>query len=360
MTASIPPSPPRTELVSIQYLRGVAALGVVVWHAQGQVGIPETQVLQAGIEIFFVISGYVMWRILSERPVSPAVFLQKRLARIVPLYWLLTTVMVILLVVAPQLLQSTRFDLSHVVASYLFVAWPNPVEAAGLKPVMIPGWTLNYEMAFYLLLAVALLLKASLRGAVVIGVLLVMTALSALPLPPIAAFYASPFMAELALGVGLAMVLPRMPQGWLRHGGLAFVLGCGLLLAGGSMIDAEARGRLVLLALPATLIVAGLIAVEETGRLPSIPVLKAVGDASYPLYMVHPVLLSAMAQALDLAGVEMPPWLYVAAALVVTSIVGWFAHLRLERPLISAFKPRPRVRTAPVTALAVARTEIRP
>ncbi|MFC5344359.1 acyltransferase family protein [Brevundimonas staleyi] len=348
MAASTVSTPPRTELISIQYLRAVAALGVVVWHAQGQVGVPETQVLQAGIEIFFVISGYVMWRILNKRPVSPGVFLQKRLARIVPLYWLLTTFMVVLLLVAPHLLQSTRFDLPHVVASYLFVAWPNPVEAAGLKPVMIPGWTLNYEMAFYLMLTAALFLKARLRGAVVIGVLLVLTVLSVLPLPPIAAFYASPFMAELALGVGLAMVLPRVPEGWLRHGGLVFVTGCGLLLAGGSVIGPEAHGRLVFLALPATLIVAGLVAVEQAGRLPSIPILKAIGDASYPLYMIHPVLLSATAQGLRLTGVEMAPWLYVTFALVVTSVVGWFAHLWLERPLIAAFKPRPRP-SAPAT-----------
>lgn len=360
ITASTTTAPPRTELVSIQYLRAAAALGVVVWHAQGQVGIPETEVLQAGIEIFFVISGYVMWLILGQRPVSPGVFLQKRLARVVPLYWLLTTVMVILLLVAPQLLQSTRFDLPHVVASYLFVAWPNPVEAAGLKPVMIPGWTLNYEMAFYLLLVVALMLKTAWRGAFVIAVLLVLTALSVLPLPPVALFYASPFMAEFALGVGLAMVLPRVPERWLQHGGLVFVLGCGLLLAGGATMDAEAHGRLVLLALPATLIVAGLAAIEQAGRLPRIAVLKALGDASYPLYMIHPVLLSAMAQGLNLAGFAMQPWLYVAAAIVVTSVVGWFAHLWLERPLIAAFRPRVRARPSPSPALVVAPNEIHP
>ena len=360
MSASTASAPPRTELISIQYLRAVAAVGVVVWHAQGQVGLPETQVLQAGIEIFFVISGYVMWLILSERPVSPGVFLQKRLARVVPLYWLLTSLMVVLLLVAPQLLQSTRFDLAHVVASYLFVAWPNPVEAAGLKPVMIPGWTLNYEMAFYVLLTLSLMLKARLRGGFVIGVLLALTALSVLPLPPVAGFYASPFMAEIALGVGLAMVFPRLPERWLRHGGLIFILGCGLLLAGGSVIDAEAHGRLVLLALPATLIVAGLVAVEQAGRLPSLPVLKAVGDASYPLYMIHPVLLSAMAQALTWTGLALPPWLYVVAAVVITSIVGWFAHLWLERPLIAAFKPRPRSHATPSPAITAAPTELRP
>jgi peptidoglycan/LPS O-acetylase OafA/YrhL len=267
--------------------------------------------------------------------------------------------MVVLLLAAPQLLQSTRFDLAHVVASYVFVAWPNPVEAAGLKPVMIPGWTLNYEMAFYLLLAVGLMLKATWRGAFVIGSLLVLTALSVLPLPPIAHFYTSPFMAEIALGVGLAMVLPRAPRQWLRHGGLIFVVGCGLLLAGGAAIDAEAHGRLVLLALPATLIVAGLLAVEQAGRLPSIPLLKAVGDASYPLYMIHPVLLSAMAQGLNLIGVEMSPWLYVAAAVVVTSVVGWFAHLWLERPLVAAFRPRPRARPSRLPTLATAPTDAR-
>ncbi|WP_428152371.1 acyltransferase family protein [Brevundimonas sp.] len=364
MTASIAAAPPRTELVSIQYLRAVAALGVVVWHAQGQVGLPNTQVLQAGIEIFFVISGYVMWLILGQRPVSPMVFLQKRFTRVVPLYWLLTTLMVGLLIVSPQLLQSTRFDLPHIVSSYLFVAWPNPVEGVGLKPVMIPGWTLNYEMAFYVLLAVGLAMKSTWRAGFVVGVLLLLAAASVLPLPPIAHFYASPFMAEIAFGVMLAMVMPRIPRAWLNHGGWVFGLGLALLILGGAVIDANASGRLILFALPVVLIVAGLVAVEQTGRLPSIVALKAVGDASYPLYMIHPVLLSAMAQAIRLTGIDISPWLYVAGSIVVTSVVGWFAHVTLERPLIAAFKPRPRKPRAalPTTspALATVVDDVRP
>jgi len=143
----VPPKGP-TALISIQYLRGVAALGVVAWHAQGQAGLVETRVLQAGIEVFFIVSGYVMWLILTERPASPGTFLMKRIARVVPLYWTLTTIIVIMLLVAPGLLQSTRFDAVHVVMSYLFLPWPNPVAEAGLKPLMIPGRTLNYEMFF--------------------------------------------------------------------------------------------------------------------------------------------------------------------------------------------------------------------
>lgn len=335
----------RTELISVQYLRAVAALGVVIWHAQGQMGIATTAVLQAGIEVFFVISGYVMWLILDQRPVSPMVFLRKRIARVVPLYWLLTTLMVGLLIFAPDLLQSTRFDPVHVVASYLFVAWPNPVEGVGLKPVMIPGWTLNYEMVFYVLLAVALAFRAHWRAVIVVGVLSALALLSLVPMPPIAQFYVSPFMAELALGVVLAMVLRRMPDAWLRWGGAAVVVGGGLLLLGAAAMDAEGHGRLFLLGLPTTLLVGGIVAVERSGALPSIPVLKALGDASYPLYMIHPVLLSAMAQpwrALGLA--TLSPWIYVGAALVVTSVVGWLAHIALERPLVVAFGPTTRGR----------------
>lgn len=348
------------ELISIQYLRAVAALGVVVWHAQGQVGLANTTVLQAGIEVFFVISGFVMWLILDQRPVSALTFLRKRFTRVVPLYWLLTTVMVILLLAAPQLLQSTRFDVVHVLTSYLFIAWPNPVEGVGLKPVMIPGWTLNYEIAFYVLLAIGLTMKAAWRDGFVIGILLALSVAAWLPLPPVLAFYASPFMAEIALGMGLAMAMKRWPRAF-SHGGWMVAAGGLLLMLGASRIDAQAHDRLIWFALPVTLMVAGVIGLERAGRLPVVPGLKAIGDASYPLYMIHPVLLSAMAQGWRAMGLSaLSPWLYVALALVVTSGVGWLAHVTLERPLIAVFKPRSRPGRHSPALVPAAAEDIRP
>jgi exopolysaccharide production protein ExoZ len=341
--------PPVAELVSVQYLRATAALGVVVWHAQGQMGLKETTVLQAGIEIFFIISGYVMWLILARRPVSPAAFLRKRLIRVVPLYWVLTSLMVALLLVAPQLLQSARFDPAHIVASYLFVAWPNPAEGAGLKPVMIPGWTLNYEMFFYLVLACALPFGLRLRGLIILGILGFLGAASLLPLPPIAHFYASPFMLEFALGILLALGLERLPERWKRHGPAAFIAGTALLFVGGLLIDPQNHARLIAFGLPVTLLIGGLVCWETAGRLPSLPWLKRIGDASYPLYMIHPVLLSAMAQGWRAAGLTaLSPWLFVAAGVVVTSVAGWVLHVVLERPLMAAFGPaRKAPRLAP-------------
>ena len=345
-------APPIKELVSIQYLRGLAALGVVVWHAQGQVGLAETTVLQAGIEIFFVISGYVMWLILSARPVSPVTFLRKRLGRVVPLYWTLTTLVVLVLLIAPGLLQTTRFDLAHVVSSYLFVAWPNPDPGVGLKPLMIPGWTLNYEMAFYALLALALWLPRAWQAPFVIGVLGLLAACSVLPLPPIAHFYASPFMAELAMGVGLALVLPRLAA-FEKFGPWILAAGLALLMVGGALYESHHHARLLLFALPAVLIVAGVVMWENAGGLPRLPGLKTLGDVSYPLYIVHPIVLSGLAQgwrALGLSGAS--PWIYVVVAVGVASIIGWAAHILLERPLVRLFQHRPRrAKTSPTAAV---------
>ena len=74
-------------LVSIQYLRAFAALGVVAFHT-GR----ATILGQAGVDVFFVISGFIMWMVTAE-PVGPAQFLWHRVVRIVPLYWIATLIM---------------------------------------------------------------------------------------------------------------------------------------------------------------------------------------------------------------------------------------------------------------------------
>ena len=71
-------------LNSVQYLRAMAALLVVGYH------INSYQVyLMSGVDIFFVISGFIMWQ-STRGGTSPRQFLTNRLIRIVPLYWLVT------------------------------------------------------------------------------------------------------------------------------------------------------------------------------------------------------------------------------------------------------------------------------
>ena len=143
------------EIYSIQYLRGIAALMVVLLHVRVQLGRmgyggywPEF--LMAGVDIFFVISGFIMWVTTFDGSTTPWQFLFRRFVRIIPVYWLLTTTTVAVMLVAPSAVQSGRFDSIHVLSSYLFIPTVHPLTGM-MEPVLIPGWTLNYEMFFYII-----------------------------------------------------------------------------------------------------------------------------------------------------------------------------------------------------------------
>ena len=160
------PVAPR-QFQSIQYLRALAALGVVIFHASP--AEHPFMVGNAGVDIFFVISGFIMWSITEERPASPAAFLKDRLIRIAPLYWLLTTLLVVGALVVPKLFPNLRIDLPYVAGSFLFVPMrpPGSTGADPIWPVLVQGWTLNYEMFFYVLFSLCLFLRPSLRLAAI-------------------------------------------------------------------------------------------------------------------------------------------------------------------------------------------------
>src|SRR5690606_7660569 len=129
------------RLYGIQYLRAVAALGVVVFHAAERTGT-HFAIGAAGVDVFFVVSGFIMWVIANDRSPSPSAFLRGRIERIVPLYWAATSVMVAggLAGLFPNL----RVTAWHVFASLAFIPSRSPSNGE-VWPVLVQGWTLNYE-----------------------------------------------------------------------------------------------------------------------------------------------------------------------------------------------------------------------
>src|SRR5690606_35041003 len=84
-------------------------------------------------------------------------FMRKRIIRVVPLYWIMTTVMILVVVVLPNRVYTASSDWHVWLASYFFV--PYARESDGLvRPVLGLGWTLQYEAYFYLLFAIGLFL----------------------------------------------------------------------------------------------------------------------------------------------------------------------------------------------------------
>ena len=233
------------KLDSIQILRAVAAIAVVGVHSIARaartfpVQAPHSFLANyhdlfrlgtAGVDIFFVISGFVMMYVhydqFGERT-APRRFLARRIIRLVPLYWALTGFAVVLLAVAPRLFfYHSEVDLPWVIGSFLFIQIAPHSGPVG--PVIGLGWSLDFEMFFYAIFALALLLAR--RSAVLfIGAtfgMLIAIGLLFPARPPWLTVWTGPLLVEFLAGVVLAIAYRRgLPIFSSRMGRFAIVLG---------------------------------------------------------------------------------------------------------------------------------------
>lgn len=331
------------QFVSVQYLRAVAALMVVGIHLQEQLARYgwETGLIDygsAGVDIFFVISGFVMWH-TTTRPVSPLTFYYRRIVRIVPLYWLLTSVMLAVLLVAPALVNSAEFDGAHVLASYLFIAHPHPGQADAVFPLLVPGWTLNYEIFFYLIFGSLLVLG---RHARLRSLLYVMLTLSILHFAladrtGVAGFYTNPILLEFAAGAVLGYAVERGATISWSRAWVLIAIGAALIVAHFDVI------RIVRDGLGAILIVSAIVLAEARKSAPRHPLALLIGDASYSIYLGHVLVLAALAKAYEriggfetLAGVLV----YVAIVLVAVVVAAITLYRGFEKPSLALLRRR--------------------
>jgi exopolysaccharide production protein ExoZ len=324
------------EVRSIQYLRGFAAFGVLIFHAADRAGY-VFGVGAAGVDVFFVISGFIMWVVTCRKTPSPAEFLTRRIQRIVPLYWGLTLATAAAAILIPGAFPAMRPTADHLIQSLLFA--PHRDETGLIAPLIVPGWTLNYEMFFYLLFAAALLAPARLRPWVLSAALVGLAALRPLgdAHNPLWATYTNPLLLEFGGGVWLGKAwsegrLPGRATGWgLIALGLA---GFAAVTAAGLDVD---PARVLLWGLPALLLVTGAVSLERAGPLPHWRPLRALGDASYSVYLVHGLAISAAVRLLQRLGLEAPVPLFLAS--MATGVAaGLVAYQLAEKPMMKLFR----------------------
>ena len=349
----------RKDFRSIQSLRGLAAGSVVLFHLGTplqRLGFaydwPET--LCSGVDIFFVISGFIMWMTTCSQPVKPTAFWWKRIVRVVPLYWLMTSVMLAVLLVAPQALQSSAFDLKHIIASYLFVPWHHPVKPS-MEPLLFAGWTLNYEMFFYAIFGVFLLLRPSWRLAATVLVFVSLRALGWMlgwSYFSTAGFYASGTTWEFAYGMIIGALVSRRngatPWG-LRPATVLLLLG---LFVQFVLPDTPTWPRDIRYGLSSVAIVAGALGLETRGNLRAPAWLMVVGDASYSIYLVHEITMAAFLQIWKHAHLPVNPAGMIAFAagdMIIAFGSGLLCYRYVEKPLLSLFRSR-RVRPPALSA----------
>ncbi|AWN55832.1 acyltransferase [Methylobacterium sp. 17Sr1-1] len=333
----------------MQILRALAALMVAAGHAQFEVagvaaraGIPYAPAAwlpwPAGVDVFFVISGFIIVHAASPlhgRADARRTFLAHRIARVVPLYWLATTLYLGLALLRPGLLGAGAEGPAALAASYLF--WPMARADGAVQPLYSLGWTLNYEMAFYVLFALTLPLGPRRSVLAVLALLagLVVLGQAAGPLPVAPAFWSDPIVLEFACGAALALA---RQEGWRLPGPVRLALAIAglavLALAG----EAPALPRCLAWGGPAALLVAaaalGPAGTAGAGLRPFV----LLGDASYALYLAHPFVVRGVRVVAEAAGLAAPlgPGPLTVLMLVLAGLAALLLHRIVERPLTRA------------------------
>jgi exopolysaccharide production protein ExoZ len=294
----------------------------------------------AGVDVFFVISGLIIWTQALKPDASAGGFLWRRFTRVAPAYWLVTGVVAALAVLWPRLLPEVVVSPAHLALSLAFTPHHDPLGRA--FPLLPPGWTLIYEAGFYLLVALSLLAPARARLPLVISALAALSLLGFV-VTPLYALGCNPMLLQFAAGAWLAH---RQAQGRRLSPGAGCVfaaLGAGALAALWLAGLNDDLWRPLLWGLPALAIVAGALAIEPVRAWAPPRALVRLGDASYAIYLCHGPVVALVAAA---GGVG---WVFVPAAITASLIAGFAFHRWVETPLIAAARalpglvwPRPR------------------
>ncbi len=281
----------RTEIRTLQALRAAACLLVVVFHATDGTWANGA----AGVDLFFVISGLVMGlssTALAGRADGWQVFAARRLQRLVPLYWSLTAAKLAIGIAIPATLAATRPGAWNIVASFLFI--PSRDGADLIRPVLGVGWTLQFEMLFYALFALALAWRVHpLRVLPPILIPLAIAGFWHAPGWPAPLVLANGLVLEFCMGLALASLptqLGRLHSNW---GWLLAAAGLATL----ALAPSHGNWRFVTWGVPATSVVAAALILERRIGSHVSAVLLGLGEASYAIYLAHPFLVPPVVHA---------------------------------------------------------------
>ncbi len=181
---------------SVQSLRGIAALFVLMQH------ICFIERGSFGVDLFFLISGFIMMYVTQKDTTH---FVIKRAIRIIPLYYMMTLVSYAALLLVPGLFEQTTASPVYLLKSLLFI----PFSMGGVtQPLLRVGWTVNYEILFYVLFFVSMKLSHKYRAVICSGLLALLVIIGMwVPdgMEPWA-FWTDSILLEFAIGMGLFYV----------------------------------------------------------------------------------------------------------------------------------------------------------
>lgn len=317
---------------------------VVFHHAIGQMENRggrdisfDVTIGNAGVDLFFVISGFIMVHVTHGRDQTCLGFWIDRLRRIVPLYWFYTLLMASIALFLPFILKTAEFDAIHILKSLFFIPsyHPNPAYNDHVWPLLVQGWSLNYEMFFYFVFG-SLMVFGSIwirtGGLTLILVVLVVLGQIFGSADPAWRTYTSPLLLEFLAGAGIGVAYLRGNMITRKGAWLCITIGLGLFVLA-IWRPGWAEGRAIVWGLPSVFLVVGALGLE-TGR-GSFRTLNLLGDASYSTYLSHTFTLGVIGVLWGRFGngSALFDGLMFLFALVASAAIGILSYQLIEQPM---------------------------
>lgn len=313
---------------NIQTLRAIAAILVVAFHsviAAKSYKLSTDFFLNvdiwgaAGVDIFFIISGFIMVYIQSKKKKKPFEFMADRAERIIPLYWVLTFGIASLLIILPQAFRELQISTEFFLKSLFFISYFDNIH-----PILYVGWTLEYEMLFYVIFAITLFAK-NLNVSVLISVIalsiLVYLGLNNIVIEFIYGMLAGLFFNKFKIQLSNKIVLIPIVSGFI------------LLIVN---INSHLP-RSINWGIPSLLVFIGFLYLKPIKN----KILTILGNASYSIYLVQvfsiPICYKVFSK-LPILNILFINELYVIVCCGVSVISGVLLHLMIEKPLANLIK----------------------
>lgn len=339
-------STPHKRLNLLQVYRGIAAILVVLFHLN-EMSIERLKqvtffnLFQAGwsgVDYFFVLSGFIMvyvHRSAIGKPDQLKSFLVKRTVRIYPIYWIITLIVLAFFLVVPGFANNKDLSIQHILAS-LFLLPQND------KPILDVGWTLIYELFFYLLFSIAIWFKPK-YSVPILSSWLFVTMLHYLK---VVDFGGEAFLLNLVFGnMNLEFVLGCLAgyvvikfgtkiskNRWILFGAANLGYVALLILTAVNKLEID---RMSTFGVLAALLIVGSASIDLNDS-PKVPkILTYLGDASYSIFLIHSPIVSAITKVLQKANLGKYYDGFFAPALValITVVVGCLFYSLIEKPL---------------------------
>jgi peptidoglycan/LPS O-acetylase OafA/YrhL len=340
-------STPHKKLNLLQVYRGIAAVLVVMVHLNIMSVKRLNQVAflnlfyagWSGVDYFFVLSGFIMvyvHRSAIGKKDQLKSFLVKRAVRIYPIYWIITLTVWCLFLVFPDFSNNQDLSWGNVIASLLLIPQKD-------KFILEVGWTLIYEINFYLLFSLAIWLKPK-HSVPLLSTWLLVTILhyrKIVTFPDELSLLETVFgemNLELVFGCLAAYIVIKYNNKigkyrWILFGiaNLGYVTILGMLAAWGNI----GIGRIPTFGVLAALLImaAASIDLKDSPKIPD--VLIFLGEASYSIFLIHMPVILVITKIVQTAklGKYFDGFFAPALLAVFTVVLGCMFYSLIEKPL---------------------------